>query len=152
MIEFVKYLKKTIQIGIFGLAVISLVACTTRYRNHGYIPSQEELADIVVGIDTRDSVIETVGPPSSSGVLNDSGLYYVSSRIRFYGARKPKVIERQLVAISFDSRGIVKNIERFGLENGQVIPLERRVTSSGISGKTFIRQLLGNIGGVTPQI
>lgn len=144
------FVKKAIRIAIVAVTIASLSACVTRYRNHGYVPSEEDLAEIVVGIDTRDSVIEAVGPPSSSGVLNESGFYYISSRVRFSGARAPKTIDRQLVAISFNTSGVVQNIERFGLEDGLVIPLERRVTSSTVEDKTFLRQLLGNLGRFDP--
>lgn len=138
------------RMALAGLAVLATLACSPIYRNHGYVPSQEELAAITVGKDTRDSVLEAVGPPSASGVLNDSGFYYVSTRMRHYGPREPKVVDRQLVAISFDSRGVVRNIERYGLEHGRVVPLERRVTSSSVDDKTFLRQLLGNLGRIDP--
>ena len=42
--------------------------------------------------------------------------------------------------------GKVENVERFGLENGQVVAISRRVTDSNIKGVGFLRQLLGNIG------
>lgn len=151
MIETGTNVKKAIRIAILGIAVLSLSACVARYRNHGYVPSEAELAEIIVGVDTRDSVIETVGPPSSGGVLNDSGFYYIATKMRHYGARKPKPVERHLVAVTFDTAGVVRNIERFGLEDGQVISLERRVTSSGVIDKTFLRQLLGNIGRFDPS-
>jgi outer membrane protein assembly factor BamE (lipoprotein component of BamABCDE complex) len=125
---------------------LSLTACVATYSNHGYIPPQEDLDLLVVGIDTKSSVEDSVGSPSSGGILNDSGYYYVRTRIRSFGPTAPKVIERQVLAISFDSAGVVSNIERFGLEDGNVVPLTRRVTDSAISNKTFLRQLLGNLG------
>ena len=127
---------------------MTIGACTPTYKNHGYIPPQEDLDAIIVGVDTRASVEETVGPPSSGGVLNDGGYYYVRSRLRTFGPTAPKEIERQLVAISFDTAGVVSNIERFGLEDGQVVPLTRRVTDTAVSNKSFLRQLIGNIGKV----
>ncbi|MCE8509015.1 outer membrane protein assembly factor BamE [Ruegeria pomeroyi] len=143
-------LKPVFRIVAIGLTVGALTACTAIYRNHGYVPTAEELAAIQVGVDTRDSVVEAVGTPSSSGLLNESGYYYVATRMRHYGARAPQVVSRELVAISFDQRGVVRNIERYGLEDGRVIPLERRVTSSSVEDKTFIRQLLGNLGSFNP--
>ena len=86
---------------------------------------------------------EAIGAPSASGVVRDSGYYYVRSRVRHYGPKRPEVVSRELVAISFDQRGVVRNIERFGLEDGLVIPLERRVTDSSVQDKGFLRQLLG---------
>jgi len=130
------------------LALFALTACTTIYRNHGYTPSDDELTSIVVGVDTRDSVIELVGRPSSGGVLNETGLYYVSSKYRHYAYQEPRAIERELVAITFDAQNVVENIERFGLEDGRVVPLSRRVTKSNIKGISFIGQLLGNFGNI----
>ena len=70
----------------------------------------------------------------------------MESRFRAYGFRKRVEIDREVVAISFDTDGVVENIERFGLEDGQVIALSRRVTESNIKGVSFLRQLFGNIG------
>ena len=132
------------------VCVVGLSACQPQFRNHGYIPPEEDLQSIVVGADTKDTVAEKVGVPASAGVLNNSGYYYVRMRTRTLGPLAPKEIDRQVVAISFSEGGVVQNIERFGLEKGQVVPLEQRVTSSPISDKSFIRQLLGNIGRFNP--
>jgi outer membrane protein assembly factor BamE (lipoprotein component of BamABCDE complex) len=150
MFGIAKLLSKTLRAAVLGIAVLSLSACATTYRNHGYVPTDEDLEEIVVGVDTRDSVAETIGTPSSSGMLNDSGYYYVATRVRYFGASKPKVITRELVAISFNASGVVQNIERFGLQDGQVVPLQRRVTSSGANDVAFLRQLLGNLGNFNP--
>lgn len=132
------------------VSVLAVAGCTPVYKNHGYVPTPEELAEIKVGVDTRDSVVEKVGAPGASGVLKDSGFYYVASRVRHYGPKRPEVVERQLVAVSFDQRGVVRNIERFGLEDGYVIALDRRVTDSSVQDRGFLRQLLGNIGSFNP--
>lgn len=133
----------------FG-ALLAVMACSPIFKNHGYIPTPEELAEVKVGTDTRETVLDTLGAPSSSGILRDSGFYYVASRVRFRGPRRPEVVSRELVAISFDQRGVVQNIERFGLEDGYVIVLDRRVTDSGVQNSGFLRQLLGNIGNFNP--
>jgi len=130
------------------VAILAVAGCTASYRNHGYVPLEEDLSGIVVGIDSRDSVAESIGAPSTSGVVNDSAYYYVRSRVKHFAYQAPEVVEREVVAISFDSRGIVSNVERFGLEDGQVVPLSRRVTDSSVAEKGFIRQLLGNLGNV----
>lgn len=140
---------------VFQVALVALTlgisGCSPQYSNHGYIPPEEELALIAVGTDTRESVAEKVGVPTSSGVLNNSGYYYVRMRTRVIGPLAPKEIDRQVVAISFSDAGIVQNVERFGLEQGQVVPISRRITSSAVSDKTFLRQLLGNIGRFNPS-
>jgi outer membrane protein assembly factor BamE (lipoprotein component of BamABCDE complex) len=127
-----------------------LSGCAAQFSNHGYIPPEEDLDGIVVGVDTRASVEENIGVPVMSGVVNESGYYYVRSRQRTIGALRPQMIDREVLAISFNSAGVVQNIERFGLERGQVVPLARRVTTSGVGSSSFLRQLLGNIGRFNP--
>ncbi|MGR3759088.1 outer membrane protein assembly factor BamE [Roseobacteraceae bacterium NS-SX3] len=142
--------KAALKIAVFAAAGLAVAGCSAVYRKHGYVPSEEQLADVVVGVDTRDSVAETVGTPTASGVLNESGYYYVSTRMRHYGAAAPKPVSRELVAISFDRQGVVSGVERYGLEDGRVIPLQRRVTDSAVQDTTFLRQLLGSLGNLGP--
>jgi outer membrane protein assembly factor BamE (lipoprotein component of BamABCDE complex) len=83
-------------------ATLALAGCVAQFRNHGYVPSDEDLSGIIVGIDSRDSVEDQIGTPTTGGVLNGSGFYYVSSRWRHFGFLAPQIIDRQLVAITFD--------------------------------------------------
>ncbi|MEY4306389.1 MAG: hypothetical protein RIT52_2564 [Pseudomonadota bacterium] len=126
--------------------VVFLASCAAVYQNHGYVPTDEELALIEVGSDNRETVEATLGRPSSQGLLNDVGWFYVQSRWKHFGAMQPKEIDRQVVSITFTEDGVVENIERFGLEKGQVVAISRRVTDSNIKGMGFLKQLLGNIG------
>lgn len=129
------------------IAVAGLVAaCSPVYRTHGYVPSDEQLSMIEVGRDTRATVGDFIGQPSSAGLLRDGGWYYVGSRWKELGWRAPQEISREVVAISFDKSGTVSNVERFGLDQGRVVPLSRRVTDTNIKGVSFLGQLLGNIG------
>ena len=134
--------------GIAVLAVLVSVACTPMMRNHGFVPEAEDLSRIQIGVDTSESVRSLIGPPTAEGVLSDSGYYYVASKFRHFGALAPEEISRELVAITFTPTGVVENIERFGLEDGRVIVLSRRVTDSAVRDTTFIRQLLGAVGRV----
>ncbi len=143
-------LKAAVKYAAWAVAALAVAGCTAIYKKHGYVPSEEQLAEVVVGIDTKDSVAETIGVPTASGVLNDGGYYYVSTLMRTRGAGATKPVSRSLVAISFDSRDVVSGIERYSLEDGKVIPLERRVTSSSVEDKTFLRQLLGSLGNFNP--
>lgn len=128
--------------------LILAAACQPVYRNHGYAPTDVELSAVTVGKDTRETVTESVGRPSASGLLDDNQWFYVQSRYRQRGPYAPLEVERQVVVISFSEGGTVSNIERFGLEDGQVVALSRRVTDTNIEGITFIGQLLGNLGRV----
>ncbi len=125
---------------------IAITACMPIFTNHGYIPTDDDLGLLTVGVDTRDSVAATVGRPAAEGLLGDEAWYYVQSRWKTVGAAEPVEINREVVAISFGAAGTVENIERFGLEKGQIVPLSRRVTTTNIRGKGILAQIFGNIG------
>ncbi len=144
------FLRNLARTAVVGVLLAGLAACAEQVRKHGYVPTDADLAEIVVGVDTRESVAESIGTPSSAGLLNESGFYYVQSRMRTVGPRRPQVIDRQVVAISFTEAGVVQNVERFGLEDGRMVALSRRVTESSVNSQTFIRQLLGNLGNFNP--
>lgn len=106
---------------------------------------------IVPGVDTRSSVEDLIGVPTTGGVQTESGFYYIQSDVKTFGYRAPEVIDRQVLAISFDAQDVVQNIETYGLSDGQVVPLARRVTRSGDGDISFIRKLFGNIGGLSAE-
>ncbi|WP_147105689.1 outer membrane protein assembly factor BamE [Tateyamaria sp. syn59] len=136
--------------GLALIVTLGVAGCSPTFRNHGYVPPEEDLAELAVGIDTRSTVEDLIGPPTAGGVLEGGDFFYVRSRVRTFGPRRPQVIDRQVLAVTFDQEGVLQNIERFGLEDGRVVALSRRVTDSGVTNVNFLRQLLGNIGRVTP--
>ncbi len=143
-------MKRLVRTATMVGLVASLSACVASYRNHGYVPNDEDLNALVVGVDSRATVDDVVGAPSASGVLSGGDYYYVRSRVREYGAYRPEVIERQVLAISFAEDDTIANIESFSLADGNIVPLTRRVTDSSVVGNGFLRQLLGNFGNIDP--
>lgn len=131
---------------LLAATCLALMSCAERFRSHGYVPSEDDLQQVVVGVDTRASVEDLIGVPTTSGVLNEGGFYYIESDVRHYAWKKPEMINREIVAISFGPGQVVSNIERYGLQDGNVVPISRRVTESGGSDIGFIRKLFGNIG------
>lgn len=135
----------TARRGLLGGVLLVTVACSPVYRNHGYVPTEVDLREVQIG-DTRDDVAAAIGRPATAALLNDSGWYYIQSRFRHFGLRQPQEVEREVLAVSFTPDGRVQNIERFGLDQGVIVPLSRRVTTTSIQGSTFLRQLFGSVG------
>ncbi len=127
---------------------LMLSACSATFQNHGYVPEQDALDELVVGVDTRGSLEDIVGPPSSTGVMDDEGWFYISSKIRHYAYLRPQVVEREMVAVTFGDDETITNIQRFGLQDGNVITLNRRVTELPVKGPSILGQILGTFGNI----
>ncbi len=132
------------------LAVVLAVACTPLYANHGFIPDEKDLLAVKTGVDTRDTVAAFLGRPSTEGLLGDTEWFYVQSRWKTVGARASVEIDRQVVAITFDAAGKVTNVERFGLEKGEIVAISRRITTEPIHGRSALAQIFSSIGRIDP--
>lgn len=139
-------MSKLIRVGLALLLAGVVAACSATYRNHGYMPTDGDIAALKVGVDTRETVATAIGQPGTAGLLTDGGWYYVQSRFKHFTYNAPEEIDRRVLAVSFDPQGRVSNIERFGLDKGRVVVLERRVTESNVKGVGFLRQLFGSLG------
>lgn len=132
--------------------LLALAGCArTLEDSHGYIPDEELLSEVRVGLDTKTTVGRILGPPGTEGIVDDRGWYYVKSDYERFLWRAPVEVDREVVAVSFTEAGVVENVERFGLENGQVVALNRRVTTSNTRGVSFLRQLFSNLGNFSAE-
>ena len=136
------------------------VACAPTVQVHGYMPPQADISRIRPGVDDTASVQKLLGTPSSSGLLRDSSWYYVQSTIENYTYHAPRVVNRTVLAVNFDNRGVVRDVKHYGLADGKVINLETRTTQTGGRELGVLEQLFGNIlnldaealnGGGAPQ-
>ncbi len=139
---------KRILVAAAAVLTLALSGCAATFVNHGYIPPAEEIEMILPGVDTRASVEETIGLPSAAGVMEADAWFYVASRQRHFTFHAPEVVEREILAITFDGRGVVENIYELGLEDGEIIRLSRRVTGTSIREVTLLRQIASNFGRV----
>ena len=139
-------LGRRVRPSVTVVLMLMAMGCTTLSRTHGFVPLQEDMDTFAVGQTTRTQVLNRVGPSTTAGADDDSTLYYVASQRDRIGPFAPQIVSREVVAISFDSSGRLANIERFGLEDGRVVVLSRRITDDGIADVSVIGQLLGSIG------
>ena len=145
--SFSKGLRLTSVVAILGLAA----GCGATYENHGYVPQAGALAEIQSGVDTRSSVQRKIGRPGLSGVFTDQGWYYVSTTFEHYMFYEPEIVDRRIVAITFDDTNVVASVNQYGLEDGRVVDLVTRRTPTFGSELGIIQQLLSNIGVFTAE-
>ena len=116
-----KRVTDALRVAFLGVTLLAVSACSATFRNHGFVPPEDELAAILPGVDTRDSLALSVGEPSAAGVIRQDAWFYAQYTVRSFAYQAPQVVDRDIVAITFDDDGVVQNIERFGLEDGQFV-------------------------------
>ena len=127
------------------------VACSPTIRQHGYAPDDELLAEVQVGQDTRADVAQKIGRPVTDSLFDENGWYYVSSTLSHYTYNDPEVVDRRIVAVTFDENDVVADISTYGVEDGRVINLATQTTPTHGRQLTILQQVIGNIGRITGE-
>lgn len=143
------YRRSLRSVALAAVLGLALTGCTESFRDHGFVPPQEELDAITLGQDTRDTLAQTLGQPAGAGVVGETTWFYSQYRVRSYAWRAPEIVTRDIVAVSFADNGTVSNVETFTLADGQVVDISRRVTESSIREVSIFRQVLGNFGRIS---
>lgn len=133
-------------IGFAALAASALAGCEPTYSNHGFMPQLSSLDDIRAGEDTRGSVLRKLGQPSSISAFDDADWFYSASRVEHYAFYAPEVVDRKVVAVSFDDAGLVTKVDSYGIEDGRIVSLITRRTPTYGRELTVLQQIFGNLG------
>jgi len=125
---------------------MGLAGCSKVERSRGYVPDASDLAEINVGVDSKLSVRESLGSPSTVGTFDDDAWYYIRSRHERMAFLREEVIAREVVAIYFDDQDRVEDVAHYGLQDGEIVSYSTRTTPTRGRELTILEQLLGNVG------
>jgi outer membrane protein assembly factor BamE (lipoprotein component of BamABCDE complex) len=127
-------------------ALLTTAACAPIRNVRGYIPDETKVATVKVGEDTRDTVQDKLGTPSSSAAFGDPIWYYISSEDERYAFFNADTTMRQVLAVQFNEDGKVAEVRKYGLEDGKVIDLVSRETPTRGREMSLLQSLFGGIG------
>ena len=126
-----------------------LAACSPNLSNHGNIPDVEIVKSIRLGKSNRDQVQAMLGTPSAVATFDKEAWYYVGSRTSQIAFWEPDLLERKVLVIRFDKKGVVQQVERIGKQDGRDVQIVDRKTPTRGKELTVLEQLLGNVGKFT---
>lgn len=133
-------------LAVAGLS-IALPACAPIRATSGYQPIEHQPKDMKVGEDTKSTVLEQLGSPSTQSTFDPNVWYYISQRSAEVGYHKPHVTRRSVVAITFDKESEkVAKVDTYSLKDGNVVAYNNRETPTRGRELSAIEQLLGNVG------
>ncbi len=136
-----------LRLSATALALGAAAACAPIQSYSGFVTerSETEVVDPQVGVDTRATIQQRFGSPSTTAIFDQTAWYYVSSvqeRIAFY---TPETTFRHVMVVRFDG-DMVASVEKFGLERGRIVNYADEATPTRGRELGIIEQLLGNVG------
>jgi outer membrane protein assembly factor BamE (lipoprotein component of BamABCDE complex) len=122
--------------------------CTPVINQRGYLPDPLGEASIKVGTDTKTSIQQRLGDPSTQATFGGDSWYYVSSVEKQIAFFDPKTETRAVMVVHFDKDGRVADIRHYTLKDGNVVAFETRETPAKGRELTFLQQLFNATPGV----
>ena len=139
-------MRKTVLI----LAALAVMGCTPVTNSRGYLPDPDAEKKISVGKDTKTSVQQALGFPSTEATFTAAGdaWYYITSLEQQIAFFAPSTKSRSILAVYFDKDGKVTDLKHYSLRDGHIIAFETRQTPSKGREITFLQQLFNATPGV----
>jgi outer membrane protein assembly factor BamE (lipoprotein component of BamABCDE complex) len=143
-------LRTALMAGVLGLGVL-LGGCQQKIVQHGNVPDEDQVVQIQPGQDDKNRVEQLLGSPSTTGTFGEDIWYYVSKRTSQTAFFDPDTIDQGVLAISFDTSGVVQDLKVYDQTDGRLVAMVDRTTPTHGNQLTIIQQLLGNLGRFNPE-
>lgn len=95
---------------VLSLSALLLVGCTAQVDVRGSAPSDEDLASVRRGLDTKKDIQERFGLPIATGAADPNVWYYVKQDLRPLPLSPPEIIGQRIVVINFDQEDLVMSL------------------------------------------
>jgi outer membrane protein assembly factor BamE (lipoprotein component of BamABCDE complex) len=126
-------------------ALLATSACESDIAARGNIPKPEKLAEVQPGA-TRDQVLQAIGSPTSIGTFDNKTWYYVGQLTEDYAFYRTKVLERTVIAVTFDDSGRVAEVKNLSMEDSQNVQMVERTTPTVGRDISLFNQIFSNLG------
>ncbi len=123
---------------------VALTACGAQIDRHGHVFIDIDVNDIRPG-QSKDAVKTVLGSPDTTSTIGGDAWYYISTTQKTVAFMKPYEIDRQVLAVYFDSSDTVQQVAHYGKKDGIVVNYFKDETPARGKDVSFIEQLFGNM-------
>jgi len=138
--------KNLITLSQLCLLLFFLFGCTKDINNRGNLPIESALNQLKPGSQTRQDIESLLGTPSHTSIFENEIWYYISSTTTQYAFYPTEVLQRDVLEIKFDKRGVLEEVSFLNIDDGSKIVVVDRETPTMGREYSLIEQLIGNLG------
>lgn len=140
-------MNKILKGTLIALSVSTMLAGCGKARSlRGYYFDTTLANDILPGVDNQRSVQNTLGSPTSLGTYDEKTWYYISTTLRYRAMLRPERQTRRILAIQFDDKGTVSDVQNMDLSLAWNIDPEEDKTRTRGKELNLLQQLFMNVG------
>ena len=156
--------RRTALLGILATSSLALAGCgpdrggfvlpTSAGLNEeytrGFVMDEALIAQIKPGMDVQ-TVLNTLGTPSTTSTVGNRTFYYISQRVRRrFQFQDLTVIDQNVVVVYFNKAFKVERVANYGLQDGVIFDFISRTTETGGAEQSFLRNLFRGVTKFSP--
>jgi outer membrane protein assembly factor BamE (lipoprotein component of BamABCDE complex) len=116
----------------------------------GFVMDDKLIAQVKPGMDVQ-TVLTTLGTPSTTSTVGNRTFYYISQTVRRrFQFQDLSVIDQKVLVIYFNKAFKVERIANYGLQDGVLFDFISRTTTTGGEEQSFLRNLFRGVTKFTP--
>jgi outer membrane protein assembly factor BamE (lipoprotein component of BamABCDE complex) len=139
--------------GALMALALSLGACSfidAPPMSRGHLVTEEQLKELVPGVQRRADVQALLGSPTARGTFDDSNWYYISAISRARPMQQEAITSQRVVVVEFDDGGKVKRVRELSGDDGRSVSFVARETPVPGNERSLLQALFGNVGRFNP--
>jgi outer membrane protein assembly factor BamE (lipoprotein component of BamABCDE complex) len=137
------------RVSTIALAALLASGCASNRAHKGAVIDPQLASSIQPGVDNKASVTKLLGTPTLTGTFTPNDWYYLSRDTNQLGFQNPHVTNQLVMLVRFDKAGNVASVQRTGKDLILNVNPSHRSTPTLGRKKSFLDELLGNIGSVS---
>lgn len=110
----------------------------------------DQVKQLVPGVTTQADATALLGSPTAKGTFDQNTWIYISEMTRPVIGGTQDVAHQNVVALRFDNRGVLRNVETRDKANALPVSIVSRTTPSPGTEASVLQQLFGNVGKFNP--
>jgi outer membrane protein assembly factor BamE (lipoprotein component of BamABCDE complex) len=118
--------------------------------SRGFVMDDRLIAQVKPGMDVQ-TVLSTLGTPSTTSTVGNRTFYYISQRVRRrFQFQDLTVVDQNVLVVYFNKAFKVERIANYGLKDGVIFDFISRTTATGGEEQSFLRNLFRGVTRFTP--
>ena len=126
-------------------------SCAPISRISGYVPPQTETSQLKIGSSTKAEIIKKLGEPLNNSYSPNNFLLYVQKKVEIVAFLRPRIEDRKIVKLTFDTSSILSRIDFYDTVANQPFEADQKIIVSDGRRLTFWQQMFGNIGNFSSE-
>ena len=129
---------------LFTVLIVS--GCADRVQTYGHILKEQDIAQLKIGISSKNDVLATLGTPSTIATFSKTRWYYLSALVTTKQFDEKKLDSRKVLILDFDESGILSNLIQKGKDDGYHIDPSPKNTRTQGEKLGVVEQIFDNLG------